>query len=375
MAVDSSSRPTYGDVINALRSNLQDPVIDAKIADDTLILWILQACQQITQKVRLTEKRELLLIQSQTDYLFDNVTEPVNGTGMISSTATAVTGASVAGTGTISSSSTGITGVGTAFISELAIGKAIIVGSEIKEVMSVDSNTSCTVKTQFNSNLAATTFSISATKFTRELVVGSVIVSSGQSRTISVVTDPMTATVSTPFSPDIAAQAFTVDTSVQKIPTRFHRISRIERTQSGISRDVGMVGMENVTDLAVNDGRPFYNTFDLPLDAAEWRDSSGRRYLRFYAPPDDHKQVTIYGDILIQPRYYSSVTKENMDTTAIPLYEDHEPMIRNWVTAQMYLSYMNDFAMYRAFMDAFDKSVADFTLNLPNVSRTRMVYF
>jgi hypothetical protein len=370
MAVDSSSRPTYSDVIGALRTNIQNPEVDAKINNDTLILWINQACQEITNKVRLTEKRELLLIQSQTDYLFDNVTEPVTGTGTINSTANALAGVTTAGTGTITASETDITGVGTLFIAELAVGKAIKVGTEIKEVMSIASNTSCVIKSAFDATVSASAFTISSTKFTRELVVGSIIVSNSQTRTIATITDPMTATVTAPLTTDLVAQTFTVDTSVQKIPTRFHRINRIERSQSNISRQVAVEAVEDITDTAVGDGSPFYDTYDIPLKAGEWRDGSGRRYMRVYSTLDDHKQVTIYGDIKIEPRYYAS----NTESSVIPLYEQHEPMIRDWVTAHIYLTYMNDFNMYRFNMGEFNTKVKEFNLNTPNTVRVAMVY-
>lgn len=375
MAVDSSSRTTYGDVISAIRTNIQNPEVDAKINDDTLILWILQACQEITNRVRVTEKRELLLIQSQADYLFDDVTEPVNGTGTITSTANALAGVTTAGTGTITASETTITGSGTLFITELAVGKAIKVGTEIREVVSIASSTSCTIGVAFTSAVSAAAFDISSTKFQRELVVGSIIVASGQSRTIATITDPMTATVTAPFNPDVSGVAFTVDTSVQKIPTRFHRINRIERTQTGIIRQIAVVALEEIVDTGEDDGNPtFYDPYDTPNRAAEWRDGTGRRYLRFYNSPDAHKQVTLHGDIKIKPRYYSGVTRDTIDTTAIPLYEDHEPMIRDWVMAHVYLSYMNNFQLYGSFMAEFNTKIMQFNANTPNVGRIRISY-
>ncbi len=370
MALDSFGRPTYNDVIDAIMQDVVEPEITPKLVPGILKTWILQACQKICDILPVRETRALLLIQGQEDFGFKDSTEPVTGTGNIGTSGINVTGTTSAGTGTISTSGVTVTGVGTLFITELALGKAIVVGTDVKEVLAINSNTSATIASAFTTDLSASAFTVTTTKFGRELVLGSIIVSSGQSKTIASITDARTATVTESFTPDLVAQTFTVDTVVTQVPVRFHRITAIDRKENTLPRRVEVCGITELLRRRVYDQNLAYSNFFRPAQAAEWRDASGQRFLKVYPTAEVHKSVTLYAEIRIQPRFYSSAAL----TAAIPIAETFEPLIRASVKARIYQVYGKNFDMARAYSDEFTRLAGLQMDNVPNVNRMTMEY-
>jgi hypothetical protein len=373
MAVDAYSRPSYNDVIDSLQAELSLPELKPKFQSQTELLkmWILHACQDICDKIPIREERDLLLIIDQEDYIFKNDTEPTNGTGTIDSDGVNISGVVNSGTGTISTESTTVTGVGTSFISELAIGKAIKVGTDIREIKSIESNTQATLYTSFDSDIpSGSTFDISTTRFTQELIEGSIIVSSSQTRTISSITDPMNATVTAPFNPDLSGETFTIDKVYTQLPTRFNRIYKAQYDYGGYIVNPDIVDINEILDQKERDGLNSSMYALAPIKLAEWVNSSGQRYLKVYPTPNEHRVIKIIGDIKIKPRQYDSVDLD----TAIPLTEDYEPLIRAYVKSKIYEVFSNSLELATMNLTTYRMLIDSFILNIPHTQKTKIVY-
>lgn len=324
--------PTYSNLFNDVMDEINEPDRASAITPELVQKWVLDACQKISNNVLVMEKRVLRLVKDQADYYFSDTDTPVTGTGTINCVDDDVTGVTTAGTGTISTSGATVTGTGTAFKTELALGKAIIVGSEVVEVSEVNSDTECIIQEAFDDDLSGSSFTISSTKFTREVTVGSSIISDSVTRVVASITNPYQLVVSVPYTSDQSAQAFTVDTAVSEIPTKFYNIYYIDRLESDLHREVlvkdldWLLGLQR-RDLSFND----YTNWYTPYVAAQGRDATGR-FLRFYPDPDANKDVTIHGYVRINPRNYSSTAL----SANIPLGVEFEPAIREYVKFKVY---------------------------------------
>lgn len=324
---------SFSELWDSVLSDLEEDNRLSTVGLDRAKQWMLEGCQKLTQKLPIARKRDLLLLKDQEDYRFADSTEPATGTGTVGVADLAVTGVTTAGTGTISTDNTAtdnglkVTGVGTVFKTELAIGLAIIVGTEVKEVMSIESDTICYVDTAFDDSLSADSFTYSATKFTRELLEGSIIVVNSETRIIDEITDPYNATVTVPFAADAAAQAFTIDTVVTEIPTEFSDIYKIDREEGGQALEVKLWSLEDLLTRRRNDGNlSGYSNLTIPFCAAVWTDGTGR-YLKFYSAPDEHKKVTIYSWIRVKPKNHLS----DAFTANLPLDENYDPAIKAYL--------------------------------------------
>lgn len=383
MASDSRGNRTYNDVIDSVVSEITEPELTPRLQANVLQRWILEACQVLCESLQIQETRELLLITGTQDAYFNDTTGTVTGTGTLTTTGYSVAGDTVVGTGTISSSAQGqigvggivistatITGTGTAFITELAVGKAIVVSGVVNEILEIHSDTEAVVANLFTTNLVNSAFSVTKTKFSRELVVGSIITSSGQSKTVKTITNAMAITVETPFSPDLAAQAFTIDSVVTEIPTRFHRISKIDRVEGSFRREVKVVDMNTLLRRRVEDQGFSYTSYFSPSIAAEWRDGNGKRFLKFYPTPNANKSITLYADVRILPGFYASQAA----TSALPISEDYELLIKDFVKARIYKVYARNNDNYAFYMQSFANGIREMQWNIPNNLRTQVTY-
>jgi hypothetical protein len=123
------------------------------------------------------------------------------------------------GTGTISTVGVAVTGAGgTLFTTELVVGATITASGGTRTVATITSNTALTTSVAFGSSGTGTCTTITSvgaavtgvgTLFTTELVIGGTITVSGQTRTVLTITDATTLTVSVAFSPDVSAATFT----------------------------------------------------------------------------------------------------------------------------------------------------------------------
>lgn len=371
MATDIQGRITYEDILDNVISEIHDPKLAVHAEISLIKSWALDAAQLLCNRLRVRETRELLLIQDQEDYLFQDNTVPVTGTGTITTTGISVAGDTASGTGTISSLGTTVTGVATVFITELTVGQAIIVGTEVKEIMEIHSNTKIIVQTSFTTDIAAgTAFTYTKTKFKRELVVGSSIISSSQTRTIKSITDAYTATVTAPYNPALAAQTFTIDTVATEIPNRIHRINRIDRLEGSFRRETKVVDESTLLAQRVFDEAYTYTNYYRPALASIWRDGSGRKFLKVYPLPDAHKSVTLFCDVKIKPTAYSSVAT----TAAFPLDEDYMPMVYDYILARLHRIYGKDDKQYKLYMEEYESGIKEMQENIPNSGKLKVVY-
>lgn len=366
----------YSEIWDSLLSDLDNDDRLSTVVLDRVKLWILEACQKITQKLPISRERELLLVKDQEDYRFADSTEPATGTGTVGVADLAITGVTATGTGTISTDNEAtdeglkVTGVGTLFKTELAVGKAIIVGTEVKEVLSIESNLICYIDEAFDDSLSADAFTYSTTLFTRELVEGSTVIINSETKIIDTITDPYNAVVTTPFAADAAAQTFTVDTVVTEIPTDFEKIYKIDREESGERIPVQVWSMEDLLKRRQSDGLlAAYSNLAIPFCAAMWTDGTGR-FLRVYPAPDNHKQVTIYAWLKIKPKNHLA----DLFTANIPLSSDYDQLVKEYVKWKTYDGPLKDRKTGLECRISFQHMIDEEIASLPATRRIQVEY-
>ena len=359
------ARPSYLDIIFSVKQAINENDALKGLSYDQMKVWILEAEERITRRVEVMETRKLKLVQNQEDYPFQDSTVPATGTGTITTNGITLTGTTAVGTGTITSSGITVTGAGTNFITQLAIGNYIIVGSQAFEIVKINSATSLTLGGSFSSDLlSATAFSYSTTKFTRELVSGSVIVSNAQTWTVDAVTDGYNATLVAPNATEAAANTFTVDTVVTELPTRMMDIVDIDRIESSFYRQPLPKDIRYVLTLRKNDLIAVYSQFNTPYVVSVWRDGNARSWLKVYPVSDADKQMTLYARVRIMPRLYLSDT----NTTPIQLSEDYEYAIRMYLQSMTY-AWLKISQMAADKMNAFKDEIRELNAReIPNKS-------
>lgn len=349
MATVTYARPTYRKIIQSILEQINEKERLTTFALETGQLWILEACQQITQELSVEERRQLRLVQSQQDYLFQDTTGTITGTGQVNVTGINVAGTQSNGTGTVSYTGTvstqapnnvisngQITGVGTTFRSQLQVGQMITVGTESHMIVQIQSDTVLLTDQAWAVSFTGSAFTFSTTRFTRELVTGSQITIGANTLTIASITDGDTATVVAPLAVDVAAQSFTINTNVQEIPTRMRNgITIIDRIESGFHREVKVVPIRELLQNQKEDLYPVYTNYNTPYECAIFRDEFQRYYLHFYTSPDVDKEVTLYTEIKITPRLYLDDTTVTLDSQ-IPLDEDFEPLLRLYTESMIW---------------------------------------
>jgi len=360
---------SYQNLIYDIRDEIDDVEILKDITDEMIQLYILQGCQRIASRLPVRQKTVLRLTTEQTQYSFADTTTPVTGTGTVGvGVNKTVTGVTAVGTGTITTDQTDVTGVGTAFLSELSIGKMIVVGTEKVMVMTITSNTVCTISTSFDTDLSASAFSYSTTKFTKEINVGSSIIVGGVTRIVDTITDGYNLTVTQAYTASQSAQTFTINTKVTEIPTKFYSFEpKADRLQDTISRPVNIVSNEELLRYRQQDwGTNGYATYSRPYWASVWNDSSGR-YLEIYPPIEEDKQITLYGYIQINPRTYSSLAL----STDIPLSSEHETAIKEFAKYMIYKKKKMKEDAGEA-LSMFDSMARETLVNLPVTKRIQI---
>lgn len=327
------NKSTYQEIIDDLRDEFDSPELLSTIKDDSIKQYILQACQKITERIAVRTQRELRLLIDQVDYEFADSTVPVTGTGTLGVGANkTVTGVTATGTGTITTDGVDVTGSGTSFLTELAVGKALIVGTEIKSIRSITSATVLVLESGFDTDLTASAFDYSTTKFTKEVNVGSSIVVGGVTRIVDTITDAYNLTVTQAYAASQSAQTFTIDTVVSEIPTEFFGIYDCSRLEDTVERKVNIVDISEILKLKQEMlwFMPLPN-WNQPYMIAEWLKENGRRYLKIYPEVDVDKQITLYGFLRINPRFHTS----DALTAYIPLMQDFDPMIKDFTLAKI----------------------------------------
>jgi len=351
-------RSTYLNITNDVLEEVNESERLAALSPETLYKWVLHACQRITELCAVREQVILRLIPDQEDYPVADTDTPVTGSGTVSTTANSnvVTGATATGTGTISSDETTVTGVGTLFVSELAVGEALIVDTEVKVIKEIHTNLELVLFDAFDDDLAAgTAFDYCTTKFQHELVEGSVITVNAVARTVEAITDPYNLTTTAAFSATNAGVAFTIDRCVTEVPTRFAFISMSEYVESTLYRPVRTTPLGDQLAQRQNDLQPgFYTNFSRPASLSPWQDASGHWFLKAYPTANDFKQLTIYGIIRIRPE--TLATSSLTGASYIPLQPDYDAAIREYLRAKIY-GYLKEHVLRREAETAFDKAV------------------
>lgn len=352
---------TYTEVIQDTLDEVGEEDKTADISSESIQGYILQGCQQIAQRVPIEDRTELRLIYGVTEYNFANSTVPVIATGTIDTLNNTVTGVTSVGTGTISTSGKDVTGVSTLFMTELAVGKMIIVGTQKKTVLTITSNTACTIDAGFDSDLSASAFSYSTTKFTKEVVVGSTIISNSISKVVESITDAYNMTVTVPYTIAQSGQAFTVDTKVTEIPTKFNHITRCERLEGVVPRPIWVAPHEKLLREKNQTWgiTGYYGGLYQPYMISEWV-SAGTKYLEIFPEIETDKQITLYGFIRVNPRDYAT----DALTASIPLSQDYEPAIREYAKYRIYKRIKDEKGAQEAFA-LFENYVKILLVNLP----------
>ena len=360
---------TYSELIADVLDEINEEDKTADISSESLKNHILQACQKIANSIPIEDQTDLRVLFGVDTYNFANSTVPITATGTINALNNTVTGVVASGTGTISTSQGTVTGLGTAFLTELKVGRMIIVGTEAKTVNTITSNTSCTIDGQFNVDLVSSAFTYSTTMFTKEVNVGSTIISNSISKVIATITDAYNMTVTLPYAVSQSSQAFTVDTKVTEIPTKFYQITRCARLEGIMWRNVRVTPHDKLVKQKVMDwGQPIYSNLNQPYMVAQWQES-GTRYLEFYPPVQTDKQVTLFGLLQINPRDYSTVAL----TDQIPLSQEYEPAIMEWVKYRVYRK-LKDAKLATDSFTLFENYVNKLITNLPNTREVTVDY-
>lgn len=362
---------SYNNVIYDIIDEIDNNELTKKVTPESIKGYILQACQRIASKLPIRQKTDLRLVLDQTQYNFADTDTPVTGTGTVDVGANkTVTGVTGTGTGTISTSETTVTGVGTLFLTELAVGKMIIVGTEKKTVTAITSATVCTIDSNFDTELSASAFDYSTTKFTKEINEGSSIIIGGVTRIVDTITDGYNLTVTQAYTATQSAQTFTVDTMVTEIPTKFYSFERqADRLEGTISLSVDIVSNEELLKQRQLDwGVNGYSNLNRPLCASVWNNRT-TRYLEIYPPVEVDKQITLYGFIQINPRTYESVAL----TANIPLTQEYEPAIKEFCKYRIYkrsTDYKNE---AQEALATFDMYMRETLTNFPATKRVQVV--
>ena len=360
---------TYNEILADVLDEIDEDEKVANISPESIQGFILSACQQITQRIRIKDETDLRLVYGVTKYNFADSTTPVTGTGTISATANLVTGDTATGTGTISTDGNEVTGVGTLFLTELAVGKMIIVGTEKKYVTKITSNLACEISGNFDTDLSGSAFDYSLTMFTKEINIGSTIISNSVSKVVESITDAYNLVVTVPYSADQTGETFTVDTKVTEIPTKFDKISSYSRKEDDVEIAVGITPHDKFLRQKQWDfGVSNFSNYGQPFIMTQWWKGS-TRYLEIYPSVEDDKQITIYGYIKINPRTYVS----DALTASIPLPEDYDPIIKEYVRYRIY-SRLKDKKSANDALFMFDNYIKQTISNLPSLREVSVDY-
>lgn len=329
---------TYQTLIDDAIEEINEEDALSGCSPETMMKWVMQACQRITERASVQEYLTLRLIQDQEAYEFADTDTPVAGTGTVGTTqySNTLTGTLATGTGTISTDGETVTGIGTLFATQLVVGGAFVADSQTLTVMSIQSNLECTLSGGFTSDLAAgTTFQYGNTKFSRELAIGSVVTIGANTGTVLTITDPYQVVFENFFAATNVAQAFTISRKVTEIPTKIHRVDSISRVENNFTRIVQLVTIEKLRSMQQADGSGSgYSNLYKPAVAAPHVNASGRRVLVFYPAPEIDKDVTLYGLIRIRPEFYATATV--VITSNIPLDGRFDGAIREFVKMRAY---------------------------------------
>ena len=359
---------TFNSLIYDIRDEIDDVAVLKNVSHESMRGYIIQACQRIAARLPIRQKTDLRLVLGQTQYPFADTDTPVTGTGTIGASGKDVTGVTATGTGTITTDGADVTGVGTLFLTELSIGKMVIVGTEAKMVTAIDSNLLCTLDDGFDTDLAASAFDYSTTMFTKEINVGSTIISNSISKVVEEITDGYTLTVTVAYAVAQAAQSFTVDTKVTEIPTKFYDFEKTaDRLEGTVSRPVNIVSNEDLVRYRQQDyGTDSYSNFQKPHWASVWNNGTGR-YLEIYPTVDVDKQITLYGFIQVNPHTYQSLAL----TANIPLQQEHEAAIKEFAKYRIYKRAKDKENAVES-LSMFDAMVRETLVNLPVTKRIKI---
>lgn len=360
---------TYREIIEDVLDEIGEEDKTADISPESIQGYILNACQQIAQRIRIKDETDLRLVYGVTKYNFADSTVPVTGTGTIGCADNLVTGVTATGTGTISTSEKDVTGIGTLFLTELSVGKMIIVGTEKKYVTAITSNLACTISGKFDADISGSAFSYSTTMFTKEINVGSVIISNSIPKIVESITDAYNLVVTVPYTVTQVAQTFTIDTKVTEIPTRFLKISECSRTEGDVILPVGVIPHDKFYRQKQRDFLGcMYSNYGEPFVITQWQEGA-TRYVEIYPSVQDDKQITLFGFIKINPRTYV----EDALTATIPLPEDYEHIIREYVKHRVYKK-IKDNKSAEASLFMFENYIKSTISNLPTSREVTVDY-
>jgi hypothetical protein len=356
----TTAQPTYNQIIASVRANVNEEEKLVGLQPQTMQMWILEACQQVCEKVSIFETRTLRLIKGIEDTPFQDTTGTITATGNVTISGTTLTGVAASGTGTVTGTagSQTLTGSAGTFLTQLKPGNLIIIGTESIEILSIESSTSLTLASAFVTVPTASAYTYSTTRFLYDLVTGSVITVNSQVVTIASISAQNAALLVTAPSANQTNQTFTVDTYVQELPTRMINIISNDRIENNIHRQIEIRGIGYYDNLKTNDLYNNYTNYDTPHVCAVTRNSAGKYVLKFYPVPDAHKEVIFRSRSRTVPRFHIT----DALTANVPLDEQYEPSIRLYVEAMVW-GWLKDRQYKAALMAEFEKSLIDLQAN------------
>jgi hypothetical protein len=154
-----------------------------------------------------------------------------------------------------------------------------------------------------------------------------------------------------------------------EIPNYFRDFTSIKRVWSSLTYTVEVVSIDDITRRVALDGMENASGYTAPLMAAVFR-KDGKRYLKFYPTPTDSQTVTLYGQVQIVPRDYSS----DPLTTQIHLSTDYNEIIKAFAKWKIVGSWLKDPKAAAAEFEGYRYHISQFRRTMPSHRRRAIIY-
>lgn len=153
------------------------------------------------------------------------------------------------------------------------------------------------------------------------------------------------------------------------VPSFFKNFKSAERIWSNqITRPLNIVSIDDILNEAVEDDIASYSSYSAPFMMAQGK-LNLEEYLRFYPPPKENGDVTLYGVLRIVPREYF----EDPISTTIHLNTRYDNMIKAFVRSQAFRR-VKEHELAGEENDLFYDLVTQFNQRQPFAAHRRISY-
>jgi hypothetical protein len=155
-----------------------------------------------------------------------------------------------------------------------------------------------------------------------------------------------------------------------ELPLHIHRLKPIRRPWGDYMREISIVNIDRLLkqEKYDTDAGLAYAADTSPVMAAEF-EKLGARYLKVYPEPAEDKTVTIYGTMLPLARNYTS----DPLTSSLILPASFEPMIRFYVLGKVY-GWLKEWKLSQDMDAQFFRSTQVFKSSQPSYTRLEVTY-